>query len=158
MKLIVAELLKKFSFFLWNPGFSTMFARIRDWTVFRAWWVEVTTSNFISMRPILILSSEIFLYLQKASYRQVFWPEFSMNFLTLACAKHTSIWTISPSLLWWPWNSSFCGVLKHPVTCFLKNSNALFCILETRRGFNNSVVEKRKSMLWKIADDVFKFF
>jgi hypothetical protein len=85
-KLIVAQLVNKFSTFYENPRFVAMFTRVRHWTLLWARWIRFIYSHCIYLRSILRLSFHLRLGLPSGLFPSFFQAKIlCFSHLTLAC-------------------------------------------------------------------------
>jgi len=97
-KLIVTQLVEKFSAFYEARKFITVFTRSCHWSLSWSKWIQSTSSHTLSLRYILILSSHLCIGLPSSLCIQVFWPQLCMNFSSLWCMLHAM--PISSPLIW----------------------------------------------------------
>jgi len=89
-KLIVTLLVKKLSSFYGTQSFITMFNSVLHWSLPHVRSIQFTTSHTLSLRSILILSSQLRQIFRVVSSLQVFQPEHSVYFSPLSCVLQVS--------------------------------------------------------------------
>jgi hypothetical protein len=94
-KLIVGQLVKKFPAFYRTQWPITNFTKAHQWTLTWDRQIQSTSSNLISLRPILLLSSHLCLGVQVASYLQISQQNICMDIssspMCATCSTHLTL-------------------------------------------------------------------
>jgi len=75
---------------LWYSKFITVFTTAHHWALPWTRWIQSTPSNSPSLRPILILTSDLRTGLPTGPFTLRSPIKFSMHFSSLTCALHTA--------------------------------------------------------------------
>jgi hypothetical protein len=120
-KLLVAQLVKKFSSFYETRGLIAVFTRTRNWILLWASLTQSTSSHPIPLSSTLILSSHRGPGLVSGSSFQVSDQNVQISYFSafyMSCPFH-SPWSYKL------WSSSICNFLHHPVATSLSGPNIL---------------------------------
>jgi hypothetical protein len=104
-KLTVTQLVKKFPTFYGTRRFITVFTRTRQWSLSWARCNQTTISHPISRRPILILSSYLYLRLPSGLFFPVYPTKFLYGFLIspmrATCSAYIILLGLITNNMWW---------------------------------------------------------